>query len=174
MRTFVAIEIPEEIKKEIIKIQNQLPEFDGKLTEKENFHVTLKFLGELEKEKFEEVREKLKEIKYKRFEAKLDKIDFFDNEGRGVVWVHIINCCGLQKEVDETLSGFFGKEKKFMSHLTIARTKYVRDKKKFLEELEKIKISPLEFYVNEFILKESIPLKQKHVYRDIEIYKLKI
>jgi 2'-5' RNA ligase len=36
MRTFIAIDIPEEIKKELIKIQKQLPEFKGKLTEKED------------------------------------------------------------------------------------------------------------------------------------------
>jgi 2'-5' RNA ligase len=59
-----------------------------------------------------------------------------------------------------------------MSHLTIARTKYIKDKKKFLEELNKIKISQISFNVKKFILKESIPLEGKHIYEDLEKYNL--
>ncbi len=173
MRTFIAIDIPEETKKEIIKIQERLPEFKGKLTERENLHITLKFLGEIGKEKIEEVKKKLEEIKYKKFNAILDKIGFFDNQDRGVIWVHITNCYDLQKEVDYKLEGLFEREKRFMSHLTIARTKYIKDKEKFLDELNKIKISPLKFQVKKFVLKESIPLKQKHVYETLESYNLK-
>ena len=47
MRTFIAVDIPENVKEEIIKIQDKLPEFVGKLTELENLHLTLKFLGEI-------------------------------------------------------------------------------------------------------------------------------
>jgi RNA 2',3'-cyclic 3'-phosphodiesterase len=172
MRTFVAIEISDKIKYEIIKLQRQLPKFKGKLTEEENFHVTLKFLGEIDEDKIEEVKKRLAEIKYKSFEVKIDKIGFFDNVDRGVIWVHATNCEGLQKEVDNSLYGLFEQEKRFMSHLTIARTKYTQDKKKFLRELGKIKISPLEFSVSEFILKESIPMKDKHVYENLKRYKL--
>jgi RNA 2',3'-cyclic 3'-phosphodiesterase len=171
-RIFIAIEIPEEIKEEIIQIQKQLPEFKGKLTEIENLHVTLKFLGEIEEEKIEEIKKRLREIKFKGFESKIDKIGFFDNSDRGVIWIHVANCEELQKEVDNSLYGLFEKEKRFMSHLTIARTKEIKDKKIFLEELEKIKISPLGFSVKEFVLKESIPLEGKHIYKDLERYNL--
>jgi len=171
-RTFIAIEIPEKIKKEILKIQEQLPDFGGKLTEQENFHITLKFLGEIDEFRMEKVKKRLKEIKFKTFETHLNKIGFFDNSDRGVIWIKIPNCEELQKEIDEKLDGLFEKEERFMGHLTIARTKYVEDKKKFLEELGKIKISPLKFHVKEFILKESIPKEQKHVYKNLEKYKL--
>lgn len=171
-RTFIAIEIPEKIKKEILKIQEQLPDFGGKLTEKENLHVTLKFLGEIDEYRIKKVKERLAEIKFKTFETSLDKIGFFDNQNKGVIWIKIPNCEELQEEIDERLDGLFEKEERFMGHLTIARTKYVEDKKKFLEELGKIKISPLKFDVKEFILKESIPLEGKHVYANLEKYEL--
>ena len=45
VRAFIGIDIPNGIKKEIIKQQNSLPEFFGKKTEPENLHLTLKFLG---------------------------------------------------------------------------------------------------------------------------------
>ncbi len=42
MRTFIAVKIPEEIKKKIIEIQNKLPEFVGKKIEEENLHFKLR------------------------------------------------------------------------------------------------------------------------------------
>ena len=42
MRCFVAIDIPENIKKRIVKIQKQLPKFEGKLTEFENLSFDFK------------------------------------------------------------------------------------------------------------------------------------
>ena len=47
MRVFISINISEEIRKEIKKIQDFLPEFFGKKTELENLHLTLKFLGNI-------------------------------------------------------------------------------------------------------------------------------
>lgn len=96
MRTFIAIEIPEKIKREIEKIQNQLPEFDGKLTKRENLHLTLKFLGEVDEEKIEKVKEKLKEIKYKGFEAKLDKIGFLITGNHKFILMNLLHGFILQ------------------------------------------------------------------------------
>ena len=53
----------EEIKKEIKKIQDLLPEFSGKKTELQNLHLTLKFLGEIKEKDVEGIKEKLREIK---------------------------------------------------------------------------------------------------------------
>lgn len=172
MRCFISIEIPENIKEKIIGIQEQLPEFKGKLTEFENLHLTLKFLGEVNSEKIEEVRKRLREIKFKEFYTQLDKIGFFDNEDRGVIWLHATNCDDLQKEIDYKLEGLFEKEKRFMSHLTIARVKSVRDKKKFLENLKKIKTPKMKFIINSFNLKKSILMEKGPIYEDIEVYKL--
>lgn len=173
MRIFIAIEIPEEVKREIIEIQKQLPQFKGKLTEYENLHLTLKFLGEIERDKIEELKRRLMEIKFKSFETNLDKIGFFDKGERGIIWIHLTNCDDLQKEIDEKLKGLFPKEKRFMSHLTIARTKFIHHKKKFMEELKKIKIpATLKFSIKEFVLEESILNENGPIYKDLERYKL--
>ena len=47
MRCFIAIELPNEVKKEIFKIQKKLPQAKLKLVSHENMHLTLKFLGEI-------------------------------------------------------------------------------------------------------------------------------
>ncbi len=174
MRTFIAIDIPEKIKKEIVKIQKYLPEFEGKKTEIENMHLTLKFLGEIDEEQIEQVKLRLRKIKFNGFYTQLDNIGFFDNEDRGVIWLHATNCDELQKEIDYSLGGLFERERRFMSHLTIARTKYIKDKNRFFQGLKGIKISSLEFQVRNFVLKQSIPIEQRHVYEDIEAYNLEI
>jgi 2'-5' RNA ligase len=180
MRTFIAIDIPENIKYEILKIQEELPNFIGKKIEFENLHLTLKFLGEVSDEKIEKVKERLQEIKFNSFETEIDSLGIFDNrksnkyEQQIIVWLHMANCEKLQKEIDERLKELFPQEKRFMSHLTIARVKSVKDKKKFLEQLEKIKIPKMKFNVENFSLKKSILTEKGSIYNDIENYKLKI
>ena len=173
MRAFVAIDIPNDIKNEIIKIQKTLPEFSGKKTGPGNLHLTLKFLGEADEKEVKTVKDKLNLIKVKRFETEVDRIGFFDNINSGIVWLHMADCGELQKEIDEALKSLFLIEKRFMSHLTIARVKQVKDKSKFLKELHEIEFDKIRFEVKNFKLKESVLTKNGSVYRDIEVYDLK-
>ena len=172
MRIFIAIDLPEDVKEEIKKIQNILPDFSGKKTELQNLHLTLKFLGEIEEDTLEKVKNKLKEIKFKKFKAKLSKIGVFNENFIKIIWVKLENCDELQKEIDKKLADLFKEEERFMSHVTIARVKSIRNKKKFLEELKKIKTKEVEFEVEEFKLKESRLRDQGSEYKDLEIYKL--
>ena len=172
MRCFIELDLPEEIKEEILKVQKKLPEFEGKKTEKENLHLTLKFLRELSEEKIELVKERLKKIRFDNFEVNLKHMGFFDNQKYGVIWIHLSNCEGLQKLIDDNLHGLFDKEKRFMAHLTIARVKNIKNKKKFLQELKEIKVKERGFEVNEFKLKESKLKGNGPIYEDIEVCNL--
>ena len=82
------------------------------------------------------------------------------------------NCEELQKVIDEELSGLFKKEKRFMSHLTIARVKDFENKKKFLDELRKIEISKIRFCVDNFRLKKSVLNSKRVKYGTLEGYRL--
>lgn len=168
-RCFISINVSEEVKKEIKKVQDELPEFVGKKTEIENLHLTLKFLGEIDEEKVEEVRKKLREIKIKKFETKIDSVGMF---GFKIIWLHLIGCDELQKEIDESLKGLFKPEKRFMSHLTIARVKKVEDKKRFLDDLRKIKVPEVKFIVDKFCLMESVLGSNGPTYTVIKEYDL--
>jgi len=172
MRTFISIDIPEEIRKEILKIQKQLPEFSGKITEKENLHLTLKFLGEISGGQAEKIKEELEKIKFKRFEAEISEIGVFDENFIRIVWLKIENCGNIQKEIDDRLSFLFPKEERFMSHLTIARVKNIKDRKKFISGLGKIKTERKKFIVSEFYLKKSILAGSNPVYENLLEVKL--
>lgn len=172
IRTFVSIDLPENIQKEIKQIQNSLPSFEGKKTEPENLHLTLKFLGEIDKKKVGEIKEKLREIKFKEFETKIAYIGFFDNKKYGVIWIHLSNCEKIQEEVDEKLSSLFEKERRFMSHLTIARVKKIKNKEEFLRKLREIKFQKIRFVVKNFNLKKSTLMQEGPVYETLEEYGL--
>ncbi len=171
MRTFISINIPEEIRKEIKKVQDLLPEFFGKKTEPENLHLTLKFLGEIEENKIEEVKEKLREIKIEKFTTEIDEIGVFSEKFIRIVWLHMKDCDNLQKQIDNALKNLFEPEKRFMSHLTIARVKKC-DKKKFLQELKKIKIEKIKFIVNDFYLMKSELATEGPIFSVLEEYNL--
>ena len=82
------------------------------------------------------------------------------------------NCDALQKEIDEKLSPIFEPERRFMSHLTIARVKSIKDKNIFLEKIKKIKFDKIKLKVKNFKLKRSKLTRNGSVYEDLEIYDL--
>lgn len=172
MRCFISINIPREVAEEIKKLQDSLPEFQGKKTELENLHLTLKFLAEIDDQKVEEVKGRLREIKFEKFESGVKGLGVFSEKFVRIIWLHLTNCMRLQKQVDEKLKDLFESERRFMSHLTIARVKTVKDKKKFLERLRNLKIPKIKFNVDRFCLMKSELTKQGPKYEMIEEYEL--
>lgn len=175
-RIFICIEFPNEVIKEVARIQEILGNwaFTGKLTELENLHLTLKFLGEITEEKLKEVREKLREIEFKRIEIGLGNVGSFSHRGKPrIIWVKLLGkgIYELQEKIDNVLSeAGFGKEERFMGHLTIARIKYVEDAKGFKEHIDGIKLKKIKFEADKFKLMESELRELGHVYKTIEAY----
>lgn len=75
-RVFIAINLPESVKKELSSFQLKWPELPCRWTKKENLHITLEFLGYLTDEELFELCQKTKEIasSKKSFTAHLNKI----------------------------------------------------------------------------------------------------
>lgn len=175
-RCFIGINFPDNIKEEIVRIQNLIKKddiFNGKFTEKENLHLALKFLGEIDEIKIGKVKDRLKEIKFSSFECVLGKIGVFSRREVRIMWIKIDGIYDLQKEIDRNLKNLFDEERRFMSHITIARVKSIKDEKRFFEVFNKIKIRNLSFEVNEFNFMESELRKNGPVYRELEKYKIK-
>ena len=175
-RVFIAIEFPDEVIKEVARMQEILGnwKFTGKMTELENVHLTLKFLGEIDSKKVAEVKKKLKEVRFEEFEARLEQVGSFVHGGNpDILWINIggKGIFELQKKVDEALESVgFKKEKRFMSHMTIARVKYVKDKKGFLDYVKHLRLQDIRFKIKEFKLKESELRALGPIYRDLEVY----
>jgi len=170
MRVFISIDFPDMVIKELKKIQDVLPKFEGKKTEIKNLHLTLKFLGEIDEPLLEKVKTCLSKISCPKLNLKFGKIGVFSEKFVRIVWVEIFGCEDLQKEIDSSLENLFKKEERFMGHLTIARVKNVEDKNKFLEDLNKIPLPNLVFEVKEFRLMKSDLTKEGPTYSIIEKY----
>ena len=75
-RIFIAINLPEEIKRELAKYQEKWPELAAKWTAKDNLHITLEFLGDLTDIEIGDVCQIVKEVagKHKSFSINLNKV----------------------------------------------------------------------------------------------------
>ncbi|MEK6885755.1 MAG: RNA 2',3'-cyclic phosphodiesterase [Nanoarchaeota archaeon] len=159
-RCFIALELSREAIDKIEEIQKLIKKknlFYGKFTEPENLHLTLKFLGEIEENKIEEIKKVLAKIKFGEFEVKLGEIGVFINKYNSILWLKLNGpeIWNLQKEIDNELKGILPLEEKFMSHITIARMKKISNKIEFLDYIKNIKVEKIKFSVKQFTLKKS-------------------
>src|SRR3989338_9641010 len=172
MRLFIAIEIPEGIKEHIAEIQERINNKENKIrvVDKKQIHLTLKFLGEVQPDKIGIIREELKKITFTPFSVYLDQIGVFPDENYiRVVWVGLSPenpILELQKNIDEKLKKIFKKEKDYKPHLTLARVKYIENKKEFIDKLKKIKIENKKIDIANFKLIKSTLTPQGPVYED--------
>ena len=85
MRLFIAIDLPEDVKQVIEEIKTSIDNIKGvKPVNKQNLHLTMKFLGEVDDNKAGKVTEALSKIEFKplqNIESKLYRLgsQFFQN-----------------------------------------------------------------------------------------------
>lgn len=146
MRAFIAIEISEEIRNALRQVQSHLKYAgaDVKWVNKDNIHLTLKFLGEIDEKKADEVKSSLDAVakETRKFEISLKDIGVFPKiDFPRVVWVGLDKGAGesteLAKKVDEELSkiGFQKETRPFASHLTIGRVRSSKNKQALKEKI---------------------------------------
>ena len=161
MRCFIAIELPEHVKSKIFHEFQTLKDknlFGGKFVEKENLHLTLRFLGNLTKEKIEKISKKMREINFNGFRCMIGRSGFFDNEKRiRVIWIETISKSleQLEKKISERLPEYPPESGKFSPHITVARVEYINDRKGLIENIKNVHLKNLNFDVDEFILMKS-------------------
>ena len=180
MRCFIAVDVSSEVKEELRKVEKELSNLDSgtrlKLVNPENLHITIRFLGDLTDTQINKVKEALKKVKFEPFKVKLNNFGVFPSINFiRVVWVNVLpkeQLIELEKEIDKVLGDVgFKRTKDFETHITLARVKYIKDKKDFIEGLNKIVIKPIEFKIDGFSLKKSTLTREGPVYEDIFILK---
>lgn len=144
-RGFISVDIP--FSQKINEFSNHIKNCGThvKLVEPENIHITLKFLGETDEDLIEKIEESIKQSTRdtSSFEIKLVGTGVFPNPGYiKVIWIGVEDNGELKKianNIDEQLSklGFEREKRPFSPHLTIARVKSAKNKKKLLETINK-------------------------------------
>jgi 2'-5' RNA ligase len=176
MRLFTAIELPKELEEQVSKLKEKLKTDSAGMTITKDNHLTLKFLGDVEDSKADEIKEALRKVRFSSYKTKLNNIGVFPNENYvRVVWVGLKpeeETIALKKKIDDALKDFnFKDDYDFHPHLTLARVKFVKDKEKFKELLKSLKVEGSEFEVKEFKLIKSTLMPEGPVYEDIGEFK---
>ena len=171
MRAFIAIDIPFNSK--IGEMQDSI-EGGVKKVERENMHITLKFLGEIEEKILPEIESIVEDCKVEEFTIKLHGIGFFPNERYvKVIWIGIEGYEPVERMarcIDEKLARMgFKRERSYVPHLTVARAKGPVN----LKALEKFRDFDFgEISVEEVRIKKSTLTPKGPVYEDIAIIQL--
>lgn len=175
-RIFIAINLPEEIKRQLSKYHDKWPELPAKWTAKDNLHITLEFMGDLTDIEIGDVCNIVADIakKHKPFPINLNKILYGPpkkNPPR-MVW-----CDGekseeladLREDLQESLLAkvnFRPEEgRSFIPHITLARISEWEFKKFDLDERPEI-----DEEVDMFFTAESIEVMESELKRGGPVY----
>lgn len=171
MRTFIAIELEEEVKDHLAEIQAETQKLcrKGNFTPKENFHLTLHFLGEVEEGDQEYLQDAMYETarRNRPFTLTLEKIGFFPRGNKGILWVGLERSTHLQRlfsTLEKSLEqqGFARERKGLSPHITLGRE--VEPHRSFLEVQKSVRVEPMKLAVKSIALMESVRKGPKLVY----------
>jgi 2'-5' RNA ligase len=182
-RLFISLEIPEGIKNELILLRNKIY---GKFYEKirwekqEKLHLTLKFLGDTEDNRVDEIIERMYESLnlFNKFLLHFSEFGVFYRFNKpGILWAGIERNNNLDKlyQIVENSLSFLnpGKDNRcFNPHITLLRIKGSEDMNKIKNFVNKI-IPELEFTAEKIVLYKSNLLKSGSVYEALDSFKLK-
>ena len=174
MRAFIAVDISEPLRAKIAEIQRILPP-DAKLVERENLHVTLKFLGKISEDQAVDIKSRMSDIakQFSPIDLHIRGMGAFPNLSYiRVVWLGCNALAALQKAVNMALPEF-PEERETRPHLTIARIrsgKNIANLARFIEENQDIDIGKMA--VKEFCLKKSELTPHGPVYEDVGVFGL--
>jgi len=167
MRLFAAIPVPDMVKDYAWEIINKLDAelYDIKWVEYENYHLTLKFLGEVENREVQGIKDRLQMAAEASppFNLFFGGLGFFPHRNRPrVIWLgakgDLAKADFLGERIDTYMQEIgFDEEKKRSFHLTLGRIRSDKNQPRLLQQASRLnEISPtMPVPINEFYLMES-------------------
>ncbi len=133
IRSFIAIELPEEVREGLARLRNELKRNEHKFVKWVNpdgLHLTLKFLGNIPSKRVTEVTEAVEEAAQgiSPFHLEISGLGAFPSLRQARVFCvgiggEVDRLSRLQQNIDSALAilGFAKEERPFVPHLTLAR-----------------------------------------------------
>lgn len=180
IRSFIAVEIPEQVRSDITRMVNKFArqDFSVKWVKHENLHITLLFLGDIDNEFLRNSIKTLADIalKEKSFEMSLKKLGAFPNtHSPRVIWIGAetgkTELVSLQEKIETAFTGIGYKPepKKFHSHLTIGR---VRERISIADKIFATEYESLVFKIESLVLYKSTLTPLGPIYEKIKEFSL--
>ncbi len=177
MRLFIAAPVPESVRKKLVEIKRDFPEFSAKWVEKKNLHITLVFVGEIsEADKVDKISEILGKVNNEPIKLRTDGIALFPDEHKARVLA--VSLTGetekiqtlaedVERRLREAKIGF--DEKPLHPHITLARLKRVHPRKRrsIRQKADSYKVKEETFVINEIALLESELTSSGPIYKTL-------
>jgi len=157
-RLFVAIRPPEPIRDLLIDAMDDSPAL--RWVGDDNLHLTLRFIGEVERPLGDDIAHALSRIRAERFELRIAGVGVFEQRGGGALWAAVAPrepVAALAAKVERACAaaGLEPERRAFHPHITLARFNRASKPlvKPFLQRTRALASPPFE--VASFILYES-------------------
>ena len=135
IRSFIAIELPTTVKQELTTLEDLLKKRCPQVVrwvDPQNIHVTLKFLGDVDSDRVDEINMAIDEATQgmSPFHLELKDLGVFPNLNKvNIIWVDtkgdLDKLTYLQKQIESNMEqlGFAREDRDFTPHLTIGRVR---------------------------------------------------
>jgi 2'-5' RNA ligase len=180
-RLFISLNLPEGIQDKISALIMEVDpkEKKQKWEPKEKFHLTLKFIGDVENNRISLIAEDLRFIEnFKAINCETTQFGFFfkRNQPR-ILWLGLHTdkiIFNLVEELNSRLEKYLipRERKSFTSHITILRVRG-NISEGFVERFQNFDVPKIKFRASEISLMKSELLTLGSVYNEIKKYKLK-
>ncbi len=172
MRYFIGIPLPLELSNKLLEAQQVFRKVDARmtLTKKNQFHITLHFLGDIDD--VTKIKELLKEVKFNPFNVTIKNLSFFPKKGYiRVINSPVVNGSKNVKLIHQQIINLLSldKDESFTPHVTLARVKFVKSTNALARVCNNIKFEA-SFKVNNFILYSSKLTPNGPIYKVVETY----
>ncbi len=137
MRAFLALEVQESVIQKLVEAQEELrkTQADLAVVDRQNLHLTVKFLGEIAESRVAEIDSRLKGLPLRSGDVMVKGVGVFPNLGRPrVVWAgvareHQDRIVPLAEAVIRALDGIGEKDDRpYHAHATLARVRSGRNR----------------------------------------------
>ena len=151
-RLFFALWPDVDIRNKLAELCEELPGNRGKLVPKSNLHITLSFLGNIDKSLMKPLVRGAAMIRAKPFLLILDQIGWWKRPK--VIWVASMDTPeamnGLASQVNAQVQacGLSGEERTYHPHLTLVR--------KAMKQVRGMEFDPIHWNISDFCLIESV------------------
>jgi len=178
MRLFYAVNFNDNVKKVLSESLKEIKKYTvkGSFTDKENFHMTLVFVGECDSQELPDLKKvadkTVKKLKLKPIKTAIDRLGTFSRPGDELLWAGVTTdpkdiLYQMNKLIVEELDEYGlllndGKNK-FKPHITIARK--VEFNGITGKEIQQMKFVPINFIINSLTLMESTQGVKTHGYQ---------
>lgn len=175
-RLFVALELPEIVVGALERHQNGLP--GARWIDPENFHLTLRFIGEVDPSQAEDIHDALSLVRAQGFTLRLSHFGAFGSGGRPrSLWVGVQKSEPLNRlkaRIDHVLRsvGVAPDRRKYSPHVTLARLKGVSEPRLAAFVGARAIETDLAFPVNRFVLFSSFLASGGAIYTPMADYPL--